>query len=166
MNCTEIAARLETTLIHERDLEWIRGALRHAEQCPSCAHLVKLHELELLLTELPAVSPSSCFVEGVMDRIGQPGPLVVDPHGESARTIPRFVILFLGAVLLAAAYLVPAPGSSWLGDLNPLTGLIRPLGIIAYLANHPPGAVLLASVASLLILLGLSLPEKPIRETA
>ena len=77
MNCDEIAATLEETLLYQRDPEWMREAMRHAEQCPSCARLVKLHQLELLLAELPAVSPSSRFLEGVMDRIAQPEPLVL-----------------------------------------------------------------------------------------
>ena len=74
--------------------------------------------------------------------------------------------MFLGALILTAAYLVPAAGSSWLGNLMPSTGLVRPLGMAAYLAQHPPAAVLLAGLATLLILLGMSLPEHPVREIA
>jgi len=166
MNCAEVAATLEETLLYQRDPEWIREALRHAEQCPSCARLVKLHQLELLLAKLPAVYPSSHFLEGVMDRIAQPELLAAGSRPESSLVRMRYAAIFAGAVVMTAAYLVPAAGSSWFGNLLPSVELVRSLGVTTYLARHPPAAVLLAGVASFLIVLGLSLPEHPRRKIA
>ena len=74
MNCDELAATLEKTLIHERDTSWSHHARRHAEGCPLCARLLELHHVELRLTQLPGVEASPLLLETVMSRIMQRSP--------------------------------------------------------------------------------------------
>ncbi len=161
MNCAEVAAMLQQTLLQERDPERVREAIGHAKDCPRCAPLVKLHRLEVLLAELPAVSPSSGFAAGVMARIAQAEIQEPKLGQESALAMLGYALATLGALMLAVAYLVPAGGSSFLNNLMPQMGLVRSMGMMAYLAGRSPGAVALSVLATLSILLGLALAECP-----
>jgi hypothetical protein len=163
MNCDELAATLEKTLIHERNSRWLDEARRHAEGCPACARLLELQQLEDDLTELPAVEPSELFLEAVMSRIAQRKPAAVPSSRGLSYELFRYAAIAVGALLLAGAYLVPAAGGSWLSNLRPSTGLIRSFGISAYLSQHPLWAIQLAGFAALMIIVGLAMPEGPVR---
>jgi hypothetical protein len=164
MTCAEIAARLERTLLRERDPEWLRAAIEHARQCPACAHLVKLHQLELRLSELPAVTSSSDLPAMVLARIAQTASLATPPSRGSAPSMFKCSAMIVGGFVLAVSYLVPAAGSSWLASLWPSTGPVRLPGLAVYFAQHPPLAILLAALAAALFFLGLVLPDRPVRE--
>jgi hypothetical protein len=164
MNCAELAATLEKTLIRERDPRWLDEAHRHADACPSCARLLELHQLEEDLAGLPAVEPSGRLLGAVMSRIAPRAPVSVPSLRGPSSDLFRFAAIAVGALLLAAAYLVPPPGESWLSNLWPAPGLVRSFGITAYLGQHPLWAVGVAGFAALMILLGLAIPEGPVRE--
>jgi hypothetical protein len=164
MNCDELAATLEKTLIHERDPRWFHEARRHAEGCPSCARLLELHQVEERLTELSAVEPSSLFLETVMSRISQRGPVAVRSSRGFSYELFQHAAISVGALLLSAAYMFPAAGKSWLSNLWSAPGLFRTVGISAYLSQHPLWAIHLAGIAALIIVLGLAVPERPVRE--
>jgi hypothetical protein len=166
MTCAEIAAVIEATLIRQRDPRWMREAQRHATQCPSCARLMKLHRAEELLTGLPAVAPSGGLLDTVMKRIAEPASFPRDSRRGSSLAIVRSALMLVGAVILAAANLVPTAGSNWVGNVMPTLELVRSPGMFAYLADHPPGAVLVAGFATVLILLALSIPERHVGELA
>jgi len=163
MNCDELTATLETTLLRERDPLWLDEARRHTETCPSCARLLEWHRLEEELADLPAVEPSGRLLEDVMSRLARPAPAFPTTRG-FGREWSRYAVLAAGALLLAAAYLVPAAGESWLSNLQP--GLIRTVGMPAYLGQHPPWAIHLAGLAALLIAVGLAIAEGPGRDAA
>jgi hypothetical protein len=162
MNCDELAATLETTLLHQRDPRWFREARGHAERCPACARLLELHRIEERLAELPAVEPGGDFLETVMNRVTQREPRAVRSARGAWYEALKHAILFVGALTLAVAYVVPPAGESWLSNLWPAVGLVRRLGISVYLTQHPPAAIVLAGLAALLIVLGLALPERPV----
>ncbi len=164
MNCSEIASTLQETLLHERDPQWVREARRHAERCPGCARLLELHQVEERLAGLLAIEPSNDFVESVMSRVTQPQPVALLPAGRHLAGTFKFSTMFVGAVMLALAYLVPAAGQSWLSNLWPSAPSLQLLRLSAYLVQHPPWAMMLAGVAALLILMGLALQEPPVRE--
>jgi hypothetical protein len=166
MNCAELAATLEKTLIRERDPRWLDEARRHAEACPSCARLLGLHRVEEDLAGLAAVEPSGLLLEAVMSRIAQRAPVSVPSLRVPSYEPFRFAAIAVGALLLAVAYLVPSPGGSWSSNLWPEAGLIRSFGISAYLGQHPVWAIALAGFAALMILLGLAIPEGPVRVLA
>jgi hypothetical protein len=164
MNCDELTAALEKTLIRERDSRWLDEARRHAEGCPSCARLLELHQLEEDLADLPAIEPSGLLLEAVMSRIAQRESAAVPSRGFSHEWL-RYAIITAGALLLATAYLFPAAGESWLSNLRPATELVRTSGISAYLSQHPLWAIHLAGFAALLIVLGIAAgTEGPVRE--
>ena len=73
-------------------------------------------------------------------------------------------MIFVGALMMAAAYVVPAAGESWLTNLWPSARPLHLVGLSAYLLQHPPWAMVLAGFAALLILMGLALPDPPVRE--
>jgi len=163
MTCDELAGTLDKTLIRERDPHWFHEARRHAEGCPSCTRLLELHHVEELLTGLSGVEPSSLLLETVMSRITQPAPIAgLFSQGFSYELV-RYAAIFVGAALLAAAYLFPAAGKSWLSNLWSAPGLVRTLGISAYVSQHPFWAMQLAALAALMIVLGLAMPERPVR---
>jgi hypothetical protein len=164
MNCEELTATLESTLLRERDPRWLDEARRHAEGCPSCARLLEWHRLEEDLAGLPAVEPSGRLLENVMSRVARRRPAAAASSRGLAREWSRYAVVAAGALLLAAAYLVPAAGESWLPDLRP--GLIRTFGISAYLGQHPAWAIHLAGLATLLIAAGLAVAEGPSRDWA
>jgi hypothetical protein len=166
MNCEEIAATLEGTLIRERDPRWLHEARRHAAGCPSCARLLELHRLEEDLTDLPAVEPSRLLLESVMDRITQRESATVPSSGRSSYELIKSAAIFVGALVLASAYMVPAAGQSWLSNFWPTPGLSRTIGFSAYLDQHPLWAIHLAGLAALMIVLGLAVQDGPIREGA
>jgi hypothetical protein len=164
MKCDAVAATLEKTLIHERDPRWLDEAARHAAGCPSCSRLLELHRAEVRLTELSGVEPSCRLLESVMSRITQPEPVAaLSSHGFSYDLF-KYATIYVGALLLAAAYMVPPAGKSWLSNLWSAPGLTRTLGISAYLGQHPLWAIYLAGFAGLVIVLGLAVPERPVRE--
>jgi len=162
MNCAELAAALENQLLREREPHWVEEARRHAEHCPSCSRLLELHHVEEQLAGLCAVEPSSGFLEHVMTRIKSK-----EPHRiESARRISpeafQKSMIVVGALILAAAYVVPAAGQPWLANLWPSIGLMRSGVLSAYFVAHPPWAMILAGVAALLVVFGMALPERPV----
>jgi hypothetical protein len=164
MKCDAVAATLEKTLFYERDPRWFAEAVRHAAGCPSCARLLELHRAEERLTELPAVEPSSRLLEAVMSRITEREPVgVLSSQGFSYELL-RYAAIYVGALLLAAAYMIPPAGKSWLSNLLSAPGLSRTLGFSAYLGQHPLWAIYLAGFAALMIVLGLAVPERPVRE--
>jgi hypothetical protein len=166
MNCAELARALENQLLHERDPQWVLEAVRHAEQCPSCSRLLELHQVEEQLTQLSAVEPSGKFLENVMSRITQPQTRpVLSAQGFSPEAL-KTPMIGLGALILAAAYLVPAAGESWLAVLRPSVGLFRAPLWWAYFAAHPLWAMILAGIAALLVVSGLTLPVSPRADTA
>jgi hypothetical protein len=164
MTCEAVAAMLEKSLIHERDPHWAHEAARHAGGCPACSRLLELHQIEERLTELSAVEPSSRLLENVMSRISQGEPVsAVSSQGFSSDLI-KYSAMFVGGQLLTAAYLFPSAGQSWLSNLWSAPGLFRAVGISAYLCQHPLWAMHLAGLAAVMIVLGLALPDRPIRE--
>ena len=76
----------------------------------------------------------------------------------------KYSAMFVGGQLLAAAYVFPSAGQSWLSNLRLAPGLSRTVGISAYLSQHPLWAMHLAGLAALMIVLGLALPDRPVRE--
>ena len=76
----------------------------------------------------------------------------------------KYPTMFVGALILASAYLVPGAGQSWLSNLWPSARSLQLLRLSTYLLQHPPWAMVLAGFAALLILMGLALPEPPARE--
>jgi hypothetical protein len=112
---------------------------------------------------LSAVEPSAAFLENVMGRIARPEPVVVGPSRGSSWGTLKDLTIFVGALILAVAYLFPAAGRPWLSNLPLSVGVVRSLEISAYLTVHPPWAVLLAGFAALLILLGLAVPGPRVR---
>jgi hypothetical protein len=165
MNCDELAATLETTLIRERDSRWLDEARRHAEECPACARLLDLHQVEEDLTQLPAVEPSGLLLETVMSRIARRKPVAVPSSPGSSYEWLNHAAILIGALLLAAAYLVPAAGQSWLSNLWPSPGPFRTFGMSAYVDQHPSWAIQLAGLAALMIVVGLAVAEGPVRES-
>jgi hypothetical protein len=164
MKCESVAAMLARNLIHERDASWIDEATRHAAGCPSCSRLLELHQTEERLTELSAVEPSSQLLETVMSRIAQREPVAARPPREPSYELFKYAAMYVGAQLLAAAYLFPFAGRSWLSNLWPAPGLFRPIGVSAYFSQHPFWAMHLAGIAALMIVIGLVLPDRPVRE--
>jgi hypothetical protein len=164
MNCDELAATLGRTLIRDRDPRWFHEARRHAEGCPSCARLLELHRVEEHLTELSVVEPSHQLLETVMSRVTQRRPAAVPSSRGFSYESLRYAAIYIGALILAAAYLFPADGQSWLSNLWLAPGFFRTLGFSAYLSQHPLWAIYLAGLAALLIVLGLAIPEGPAPE--
>jgi hypothetical protein len=164
MTCDAVAAMLEKTLIHERDPRWAQEAARHAEGCPSCSRLLELHLLEERLTELSAVEPSRLLLENVMRRIAQLKPVSAVSSQGFPYDLIKHSAMFVGGQLLALAYLLPSAGESWLSNLRLAPGLSRTVGISAYLSQHPLWAMHLAGLAALMIVVGLVLPDRPVRE--
>ncbi len=164
MNCAEIAATLQETLLHQRDSQWVREARRHAERCSGCARLLELHQVEERLAGLLAIEPSSDLLESVMNRVAQPQPVALLPARQLLLGMFKYPTMFVGALILASAYLVPGAGQSWLSNLWPSARSVHLLRLSTYLVQHPPWAMLLAGFAALLILMGLALPEPPVRE--
>ena len=72
--------------------------------------------------------------------------------------------MFVGALILASAYLVPGAGESWFSNLWLSPRFLHLVGLSAYLLLHPPWAMVLAGIAALLMLMGLALPDPPVRE--
>jgi hypothetical protein len=165
MNCEELAAALEKTLIHERDASWLLEARRHADGCPSCAQLLELHDVEASLTELPGIEPSPLLLETVMNRIAQPALVTAQASQGLANDSIRYAATFVGALVLAAAYLLPAPGASWLSNALSSPGLVRTVGFSVYFSQHPLWAIHLAALAALVILLAMAIPERPVRKS-
>jgi hypothetical protein len=163
MNCDELATALRNTLIHERDASWYLKARRHADGCPSCEQLLELHAVEERLTELPAVEPSRLLLESVMNRIVQPRPVAAQPSQALANDSFRYAAMFVGALVLAAAYVLPAPGASWLSNALTSPGLVRAIGFSAYFSQHPLWAIHLAALAALMILFAMAIPERPVQ---
>jgi hypothetical protein len=162
MNCAELAAVLENQLLHERDPHWLEEACRHAEQCPSCSRRLELHHIEEQLTGLCTFEPSGAFLENVMSRITQAEPHpVLSAQRFSFEDLKKPMIV-VGGLILAAAYVLPSAGESWTANLWPSVGLFRTAQLSAYLAAHPPWAVILAGVAALLVVFGLALPERQV----
>ncbi len=121
--------------------------------------LLELHQVEEQLTGLCAVEPYGTFLENVMSRITQPEPHLLQSAQRFSPEALKKPMIVLGGLILAAAYVVPSAGESWLASLWPSAGLFRAAHLSAYLAAHPPWAVILAAVAALLVVFGLALPE-------
>jgi hypothetical protein len=164
MKCDAVAATLEKTLIHERGPRWLDEAARHAAGCPSCSRLLELHRAEDRLAQLPAIEPSSLLFETVMSRIAQLEPVAVLSSQGWSSELFKCAAIYVGGLLLAAAYMFPPAGKSWLSNLWSAPGLSRTLGFSAYLSQHPLWAIYLAGFAALMIVLGLAVPERPVRE--
>ena len=162
MNCDELATALERTLLRQRNTQWLREAYCHAEHCPSCAQLLELHQVEQHLTELSTVEPCGAFLDAVMNRITLLEPVAIVSSQGSSYGMFRYPAMFLGAAMLAVAYIFPPADQSWLSNLWPSVDFVRNVGISAYLTQHPLWAELLAGIAALLIILGLTTPERQI----
>jgi hypothetical protein len=163
MNCSELASGLRTRLLHERDPDWIFEARRHAEQCPSCSQFLELHQLEEQLMELPAVEPSGAFLPSVMSRIALAEPRPIASARWFSPEVLRTPMVVLGAVILAAVYVVRSASDSWLAGFRPSAGLIRSSLLSTYLAGHSFWALFLGSVAALLVVSGLLLADPQAR---
>jgi hypothetical protein len=159
MNCEEIAAAVEKTLIRERDPEWMPTALEHAEHCPACARLLEVHRLEEQLCALPAFEPSGLLLGSVMSRIAgyaeQPAP----SWRASALAAIKYPMVAAGALVLTLATLAPPLGTSWFGNLRSPADVFAGLRMSSYILEHPPSAILLAGLAAILLLVGLELPD-------
>jgi hypothetical protein len=166
MNCEELAAALGKTLIHERDASWHLEARRHADGCSSCAQLLELHAVEERLTELPAVEPSPTLLDTVMNRIAQSAPVTAQPSHGLAVDLFRYAAIYIGALILAAAYVLPAPAASWLSNSSSSPGLVRIVGFSIYFSQHPLWAIHLAALAALMILFAMAIPERPVQKSA
>jgi len=164
MNCAEIASALQETLLHQRDPQWVREACRHAERCPGCARLLDLHRVEEQLAGLLVIEPSNDLLESVMNRVAQPQPVALSPARQLLVGMFKYPTMLMGALILASAYLVPGAGQSWLSNLWPSARSLQFLRLSVYVSQHPPWAMVLAGFAALLILMGLALPEPPVRE--
>ena len=164
MNCAKIASTLQETLLHQRDPQWMRDAHRHAEQCSGCARLLEVHKVEESLAGLSLIEPSNDLLEAVMNRMTQPQPVAFLPARQLLVGMLKYSTMFVGALILASAYLVPGAGQSWLSNLWPSARSLHLVGLSAYLLQHPPWAIALAGFAALLILMGLALPDPPVRE--
>jgi hypothetical protein len=164
MNCDELAATLEKTLIHERDTSWSHDARRHAEGCPLCARLLELHQIEVRLTLLPGVEASPLLLETVMSRIMQRSPVAAQASRGFDHEMFRYAVIAVGALVLAPAYMLPAPGASWLSNAMSSPGLVRHVGFSAYLSQHPLWAIHLAGLGAVMIVVGLFSSERPARE--
>jgi hypothetical protein len=165
MNCDELATALRNTLIHERDSSWFLEARRHADGCRSCEQILELHAVEERLTELPAVEPSPLFLESVMSRIAQPAPFRSQPSHGLANEWFGYAAFYVGALVLAAAYILPAPSASWLSNAWSSPGLVRIIGFSIYFSQHPLWAIHLAALAALMILFAMAIPERPVRKS-
>jgi hypothetical protein len=164
MKCDAIAAMLTNTLIHERDPRSFQEAARHAAGCPACSRLLELHQTEERLTKLPAVEPSILLLETVMSRITQRGPVATRSSRRPSYELFKYAAMYVGAQLLAVAYLFPSTGNSRLSNLWAAPGLFRTVGISAYLGQHPLWAMHLAGFAAMMIVIGLAVPERAVRE--
>jgi hypothetical protein len=165
MNCVELAAELDRTLLRQRDRQWIHEARQHAMQCPACARLLELHVVEERLTGLAGIEPSAAFLVTVMDRIARAEP-EKDPAFDVERfcgEVLRYPVMLAGALLMALAYVIPSAGHSLLSNLWPATALVRGGGMFAFLAQHPPWAALVLGIAAIPIVLGLAVPEHQVR---
>jgi hypothetical protein len=161
MNCSELAAALENQLLHERDAGWLDAAHRHAEHCPACSRLMALHRIEEQLSGLRAIEPSDAFLETVMSRIMRPETHRVLSSSRFSLEAFKLPMVVAGALILAAASVIPSAGGSWLPNLWPSVGPIRAPLLVTYLAAHPPWAILLATIAAVFVVLGLTLPDRP-----
>jgi hypothetical protein len=161
MNCQELAAVLEQTLIRDCDPGWIKAASEHAARCPSCARSLELYRAEEHLCSLPAVEPSSRLLDTVMSRIALEAPRVVHPWQSGVLSAIKYPALAIGAVVLSFAYLVPAVGADLLSNLRSSPGLLSGLQMSNYVLRHPPWAMLLIGLAAILLLVGLELPGQP-----
>ena len=166
MNCDELTDALGKTLIHERDAAWFLEARRHADRCPSCTQLLELHEVEASLAGLPGIEASPLLLESVMNRIAQPSPVTAQPSEGLATDFFRYATIYFGAVLLAAAYILPAPGAFWFSHSLPSPEFVRTFGFSMYFSQHPLWAIHLAAVAALMILCAMAIPERPVQKSA
>ncbi len=161
MNCEELRAVLEKTLIHDRDPEWMRAAREHAEHCPTCARLLETHRVEEQLCALPAFEPSSRLLGSVMSRISRRVSQPAPSWRSSALAAIKYPAIAAGALILALATLVPPLGAPWFASLRSPSNLFAGLRMSSYVLGHPPSAILLAGLAALLLLVGLELPDAP-----
>ena len=129
------------------------------------ARLLELHQVEERLAGLPAIEPSNALLGSVMSRVTQPRPVEILPARQLLVGMFRYPVMFVGALILAVAYLVPGAGQSWLPDLWPSVPALQFVRLPTYLLQHPPWAIVLAGFAALLILMGLALPEPPVRRS-
>jgi hypothetical protein len=153
MNCEDLLAHLEQTLIREREPGWSLEATEHAKQCPACAaRLGQLERLERGLAQLPGVEPSADFAQRVMSRIADSERLEAAPRNVNAWERPRDVAVLVAGLVLACSYLWPMERQSWLSNLWNWSGAIpwvaRSASLSQYLSHHPPWAILLAALAS------------------
>lgn len=163
MNCSEIAARLQTKLLHEREADWLLEAQRHAAACPSCSRLMELHRVEKQLAGLHEVASSGPFVENVMSRVHELQPRAVARSARLPLETLRVPLIVLGALMLAAAHVVSSVGVSFSGRLGPTAGLVRIPWVFVYFATQPAWVIMLAGIAALLVWIGLVLPDSPRR---
>ena len=96
MNCAEIAATLQETLLHQRDPQWVQEARLHAEQCSGCARLLAVQELEESLAGLSRIEPADDFLESVMSRVTQPQPVALSPATQFVFGIFKYPTMFVG----------------------------------------------------------------------
>ena len=134
----EIAATMQATLLHQRDPRWVRNS-------SSCGAmfwiraLLELHKVEERLAGLFAIEPASDLVESVMNRVMQPQPVELSPARQLLVGMFKYSTMFVGALILASAYLVPGAGQSWLSNLWPSARPLHQVGLSASLAASPLG---------------------------
>jgi len=87
-----------------------------------------------------------------MNRVTQTQPVALLPARQLLVGTLKYPTMFVGALILASAYLVPAAGQSWLSNLWPSAQSLQLLRLSTYLVQHPPWAMVLAGFAALLIL--------------
>jgi hypothetical protein len=161
MNCTELCGELELRLLSERDPRWLSDARRHAEQCPTCARLLALHDVEEQLAALREFEPASGFVDRVMSRVTQLQAQTIRRKTESSWAEPvKTALLVLGGLVLGVAYIVPTAGQDLVGKLWPSFTFVRWPLLATYLTAHPPWAVMLAAIAALVVVYGLVIPAR------
>jgi hypothetical protein len=179
MKCEKIAEVLETTLLRDRDPAWMLAARQHAEQCPACAKLLKLHQVEESLTGLTVAEPSPAFLETVMQRAMQQKPMAVPAPCWSVGELLRYASVCVGALLLIVISYWPNASDTWQTrfdawaasfcsfhlDLSLSKNPFVILNVFQRFSELPDWAVGLASIAFVLLVLGILMPRTENNET-
>jgi hypothetical protein len=94
-----------------------------------------------------------------MNRIEQQASLPIPSWRASALGALKYSAVAAGALILAIASLAPPAGAPWTVNVRPPAGLFTGLRMSSFILDHPPSAILLTSLAALLLLVGLELPD-------
>jgi hypothetical protein len=159
MNCAELASHLKATLLHERNLRWVREAHDHAKQCQSCAQLLDLHLIEQQLVELSPIEPDRHSLENVMVRISKLEPVAKASTTRMGSDVSTCLLLLVGAVSLVAAYIGQIDDTRWWSELLPNVEFVRAVQISTFFNQESLLSMFLYSVGAFLLVIGFSLPE-------